>query len=153
LNDLEKLVAIDDICRVKAAYFRCMDTKNWEGLNDLFTEDALFDVRGALEMPKPEEAYASEAVITGRKAIVTHLSTALAPIYTVHHGNTPEIEILSPTEAKGVWAMSDLLVPKNGKPFRRFQGHGQYHEKYQRQGDRWRISSLVLRRFYVEMEE
>jgi hypothetical protein len=150
MTDIEKLVAVEQIAKLKAAYFRCMDTKAWDELPDLFTEDATFDVRGALEMPKPETAYAAEPVIRGRAAIVKHLSTALDSMVTVHHGNTPEIEILSPTQAKGVWAMSDILIPPDGKPFRIFRGHGQYRETYFRADGRWRIASLVLRRFYVE---
>jgi hypothetical protein len=151
MTELEILSSVEEIRRLKAAYFRCMDTKAWEELRTLFTESAVFDVRGALEMPKPESAYASEPVMKGSSEIVTHLSTALASIISVHHGNTPEIEILSATHAKGTWAMSDMLIPRDGKPFRKFQGYGHYHDTFTRENGRWQIQSLVLRRLYVEM--
>ncbi len=150
MTDVEKLLAIEDIRRLKAAYFRCMDTKNWDEFQGLFTQDATFDVRGALEMPKSEAGYAAEAVISGRAAIVDYVRAGLGPLISVHHGHMPEIEILSPVAAKGVWPMSDLLIPPAGGPFRVFRGYGHYRETYVRESTHWRIATLQLRRLYVE---
>ena len=144
------LEAVEEIRKLKAAYFRCMDTKNWVEFPDLFTEDAVFDARGALEMPKSEPAYANEPVVSGRAAIVAYVSAGLAPLVSVHHGHMPEIEILSDTTATGIWAMYDLLVPPPGGPFRKFEGWGHYYETYRFAG-RWRIATLRLRRLYVEI--
>jgi hypothetical protein len=152
MTDLETLLAIESIRRLKAAYFRCMDTKNWIELAGLFTADATFDVRGALEMPKSEDAYAAEPVISGRAAIVDYVRTGLAPLVSVHHGHMPEIEIISATLAKGLWAMSDLLVVPKGGPFHIFRGYGHYRETYVREGAVWRIATLQLRRLYVQTE-
>jgi hypothetical protein len=150
MTDVEKLLALEDIRRLKAAYFRCMDTKNWDDFPGLFTQDALFDVRGALEMPKSEDAYAAEPVITGRAAILEYVRNGLTPLTSVHYGHMPEIEIISPVAATGVWAMSDVLVLPAGAPFRVFRGYGQYRETYVREGGEWRISTLKLRRLHVE---
>ena len=150
MTDAETLLAVESISRLKAAYFRCMDTKDWAGLAEVFTEGAAFDARGALEMPKPEAELAKEPILTGRAAIVHYISTGLAPLTSVHHGHMPEIEILSPTEAKGIWAMDDLLVFPPGGPFRVFRGYGHYRETYRREDGPWRIAALVLRRLYVE---
>jgi hypothetical protein len=150
MTDLERLLAVEDIRKLKAAYFRCMDTKNWDELPSLFTRDATFDVRGALEMPKSEDGYAAEPVITGRAAIVDYVRAGLEPIISVHHGHMPEIEILSHTAAKGLWPMSDMLILPAGGPFRIFHGYGHYRETYMREGMDWHISTLQLRRLYVE---
>jgi hypothetical protein len=150
MTDVERLLALEDIRKLKAAYFRCMDTKRRDELADLFTEDAVFDTRGALEMPKPEAEYEAEPVLTGRALIANYITNGLAPMASVHHGHMPEIEILSANEANGVWAMDDLLVPADGVPFRTFRGYGYYRETYRRT-DRWRIATLKLRRFYVEI--
>jgi hypothetical protein len=150
MTDIAKLLALEDIRKLKAAYFRCMDTKQRDELADLFTEDAVFDTRGALEMPKPEAEYEAEPVLTGRDTIADYITNGLAPMVSVHHGHMPEIEILSDTQAKGIWAMDDLLVPAGGVPFRIFRGYGYYSETYART-DRWRIATLKLRRFYVEI--
>jgi hypothetical protein len=150
MTEIEKLVAMEAIRALKAAYFRCMDTKRWDELADLFTTDATFDARRALEMPAPEEFFESEPIITGRAAIVEFISRGLTPIISVHHGHMPEIEIESPVRARGVWPMTDLLVAPPGGPFRVFRGYGHYHETYRHDGDRWRIATLRLRRLYVE---
>jgi hypothetical protein len=151
MTDVEKLLVLEDIRRLKAAYFRCMDTKDWDDFPGLFTQDATFDVRGALEMPKSEDAYADEPVITGRAAILDYVRNGLTPLTSAHHGHMPEIEIISPVAATGVWAMSDILVLPAGGPFRVFRGYGQYRETYVREGGEWRIATLKLRRFHVEM--
>jgi hypothetical protein len=150
MTDLEKLAAIAEIQALKANYFSGMDLKRWDELAPLFTQDAVFDVRGALEMPKPEAAYDAEPVITGNLAIARHLSTALGPLISVHQGFSPAITILSPTTARGTWAMSDILVFPDGKPFNTFHGYGYYFDTYRREAGRWRIAELKLRRLYIQ---
>ncbi|GLR67138.1 bile-acid 7-alpha-dehydratase [Acidocella aquatica] len=145
-----RLLAIKEIGKLKAAYFRCMDTKNWGEFPDLFTADAVFDVRGALEPPKSEEEHAKEPVVNGRAAIVEYVRSGISPLTSVHHGHMPEIEILSGTSAKGIWAMEDMLIIPPGGPFKKFQGWGHYFETYRYEG-RWRIETLKLRRLYVEI--
>src|SRR6266571_4560692 len=105
MNQLAQLIAIEQIRTLKAAYFRCMDSKCWDALAAVFTEDSIFDVRGALEMPKPEADYAKEPVIVGRRAIVDYIRTGLTPVISVHHGHEPEIAVISDVEARGTWPM------------------------------------------------
>jgi hypothetical protein len=150
MTDTETLLAIEAIRKLKAAYFRCMDTKNWVELAGLFAEDAVFDVRGALELPKSDDEYAKEPVVKGRKAIVDYISTGLSPVTSVHHGHMPEIEITTTTTGKAIWPMSDLLAMPPGAPFKLFRGYGHYRETYVREGGSWRIATLQLRRLYVE---
>jgi hypothetical protein len=147
-----QLLAIGQIRRLKAAYFRCMDTKNWEELPAAFTEDSIFDVRGALEMPKDEAEYAKEPVLVGRRAIVDYIRTGLTSLISVHHGHEPEIEVISDVEARGIWPMEDILVAPAGGPFRIFRGYGHYRETYRRDDGTWRIAALQLRRLYVETQ-
>ena len=46
LTEIERLTAIEEIKQLKARYFRCMDTKDWAGLQAVFSDDAEFDMRG-----------------------------------------------------------------------------------------------------------
>ena len=147
----EVTAAIEAIRRLKASYFRCMDLKLWDELAGVFTQDAVFDVRGALEARKEESEYAALPVVTGREAIVDYISTGLKPMISVHHGHMPEIDIESPVAARGIWPMSDMLVPPEGGPFRIFRGYGHYWERYAKQDGAWRIAELKLRRLYVEV--
>ena len=127
-----------------------MDTKSWDEFAGLFTADATFDVRGALEMPKSEQEYAASLSSRGATQYFDYVRTGLTPLVSVHHGHMPEITISSPTTASAIWAMDDLLVPPAGGPFRIFRGYGHYRETYVREETTWRIATLQLRRLYVE---
>lgn len=147
---LETLLAIEEIKRLKARYFRLMDTKDWAGFAEVFTQDAVFDVYGALE-EKPDLSGAQAAPIQGRSAIVDYVSSGIDPLTSAHYGHMPEIEILSGDSATGIWALYDILRPPAGGPFALFRGHGHYHERYSRADGQWRIASLRITRLMVEM--
>jgi hypothetical protein len=146
---VETLFAVEAIKQLKARYFRCMDTKDWTGFRSLFTVDALFDVRGALDPPKPDAVY-DEPPIVGVDAIVTSVSAGLGALKSAHRGFMPEIEILSADEARGIWAMNDILVAPEGAPFRVFRGSGHYRETYRKCSGGWQIATLRLTRLLVE---
>ena len=77
---------IEAIKRLKARYFRLMDTKQWEAWRELFTADFSGLYRG----PHPDIAYASrEEFVAGNREI-------LEPLVTVHHGHMPEITLTGP---------------------------------------------------------
>ncbi len=128
------------IQQLKARYFRAIDTKDWDLLATVFTEDVAIDVTDDVEGGEP---------YTGRDTFVRTVSRILADAVTVHHGHMPEIELTGPDTATGTWAMEDDVdwgPGPDGAP-RRFRGAGHYHETYARGADgAWRISSLRLAR-------
>lgn len=124
------------IKQLKARYFRTMDTKDWDGMRRVFTDDVVMDTSSS-----------GGGVITGADAFMAFLSETLAGVVTVHHGHMPEIALTSPTTATGIWALHDLLVWPNG---RRLVGYGHYHETYERVGDEWRIASSKLTRLRMD---
>jgi hypothetical protein len=140
LDHAQQWLELESIKRLKARYFRCMDTKDWEGWRSVFTEDASleFDLAvstlGRRGQPAPK--------LLGRDAILAYVSEAFATNQTVHHGHMPEIELLSETEARGVWAMEDIVDDGD----RVVHGYGHYHESYRKIGDGWRIASVHLTR-------
>lgn len=146
MDIVTRLQATQDIIRLKARYFRCLDTKDWDGFQQLFAPDASFDMRdgrGANMDPG--------AIVHGASAIREFVSAAVNPLVTVHHGHTPEIDVADAHHATAIWPMQDLLVVPEGvdMPFRQLQGFGHYHETYQRQGERWLIHTLRLTRLHV----
>ncbi|MDB5702345.1 MAG: hypothetical protein JWL66_2544 [Sphingomonadales bacterium] len=151
MDDVEQLVAVEAIKRVKAAYFRCMDRREWTEFATLFTDDAVFDVRGALEIPKPDEDY-EEPPITRVDAIVDYVRTGLTPLISVHYGHMAEIDIVDANTARATWPMHDMLIAPPGAPFHIFRGWGHYWETYRKTNGRWQIATLRLRRLYVETE-
>lgn len=145
LEDLEA------IRRLKARYFRFVDTKQWERWGELFTEDAILDV--PINRPEP---------LRGRAAITDRVRRGLLEMITVHHGHMPEIELDGPDRAYGIWPMYDQLLgttneltagPETPGFGPRYEGFGHYVEHYVRGDDgAWRIARSELRRLHLENE-
>jgi hypothetical protein len=135
-----ELVQIELLKRLKARYFRLLDTKRWEAWGDLFTVDAV------LEHPANRDA-----ALVGRDQIVQVVSASLASATTVHHGHTPEIDILGARDARGIWAMEDLVLrpTADGSGQIIYHGYGHYIEEYLKVADEWRIRSLHLSRLHL----
>jgi hypothetical protein len=87
-------------------------------------------------------------VVEGADVFLSFLRDVIGDVVTVHHGHMPEIEIVSATSARGIWAMEDLLRWPDGTEMR---GYGHYHETYEKAGGRWRISRSTLTRLRVDM--
>src|SRR6478672_10838185 len=89
---------IEAIKQLKARYFRTMDTKDWDAMRAVFTDDVVVDTTTS-----------GGGVVQGADEFMTFLREAIGDVVTVHHGHMPEIEITSPSTATGVWAMEDML--------------------------------------------
>jgi uncharacterized protein (TIGR02246 family) len=126
---------IEAIKRLKARYFRTMDTKDWAGMREVFAPDVLIDTT---EDGAP--------LVEGRDAFLEFLEPTLADVTTVHHGHMPEIELTSETTATGIWAMEDHLWWPDGSPLQHLHGYGHYHETYVKLPEGWRIQTLKLTR-------
>jgi NADPH:quinone reductase-like Zn-dependent oxidoreductase len=142
LDELEKLAAIEEIKALRARFARCMDTKQWLAMQDTITDDCEFDAR--------DGATVTELWI-GAEDIVANIRRSLETAVSVHHAHMPEIEITSPTTAKGIWAMWDLLKFA-GVPTVELTGAGHYIEGYEKQADgKWRLKSYRLTRLRVDI--
>ncbi len=142
-NSMDDVATIEEIRRLKARYFRFLDLKDWEAWGQVFTEDATLKAdRSAPHTGLPVKATPK---LVGRAEIVAFVQESVGAAVTVHHGHMPEIEILSQTTARGVWAMEDIVERTD----RVMHGHGHYHETYTREGGVWRISSLRLTRLRI----
>ncbi len=142
MASLEKIEAFIEISQVKARYCRALDTKDWDMLEDLFTEDFVLDVSGS----------GGPAPISGRDAVMPFIKESLAEAITAHQVHLPEID-LNGDEAKVIFAMQDRVIwgaPKNG--YSSLTGYGQYHERYVRQNGQWKIASSRLTRLDLDME-
>ena len=62
---------------------------------------------------------------------------------TVHQVHAPEIELTSPTTARGVWALEDVVRFGPGVNLR---GYGHYTETYEKVDGQWLFSSSTLTR-------
>ncbi len=130
---------VEAVKRLKARYFRTIDTKDWDALRQVFKDDVTVDTTAS-----------GGNVVTGAAQFVAFLREAIGDVVTVHHGHTPEIEITSPSTATGVWGMEDRLRWPDGRELR---GYGHYHETYEKADGSWRISTLKLTRLRLDMTE
>jgi len=146
MTDLEIIKATLAIHALKARYFRMMDTKDWAGLEQVFAPDLIADFRAANGVPD------ESMLVHGASAYIAYLAPILQDVVTVHHGHMPEIDVLSDTEATGIWAMEDKLWVQDGSdlPFRWLHGYGHYHERYVRLADGWRIQAIRLSRLRLD---
>ena len=67
MTEIERLTALEEIKELKARYFRCLDTKDWAGLQAVFSDDAEFDMRGEAA----DKSTAANAVIVGEALLRT----------------------------------------------------------------------------------
>jgi uncharacterized protein (TIGR02246 family) len=143
LSTIDRLLAIEEIKQLKARYFRCVDTKDWEGFRSVFTSDAHFDITD--DVPG--------CVLAGADQIVAAVVPPLTGCTSVHHGHCPEIQVLSETTASGIWAMEDMLrwTADSQYPNQTLHGYGHYVEEYRRVNGQWQISSMKLRRLRVDV--
>jgi hypothetical protein len=144
MTEVERLAAVEEIKKLKARYFRCMDTKQWAGWEDVFTADATMDV----SEERPPGSTESVPIIRGRENIIPFVSKVLEGVVTVHHGHMPEIEVTSDTAARGIWSMEDKLRWPDGKTT--LHGYGHYHETYEKAAGKWRIKTLKLTRLRID---
>jgi ketosteroid isomerase-like protein len=135
-------VAVDDIeaiKQLKARYFRTMDTKDWAAMRLVFTDDVVVDTTAS-----------GGEVVSGADNFMTFLRGMIGDVETVHHGHMPEIDLTSPTTARGTWAMEDRLRWPNGTEL---HGFGHYHETYEKTEYGWRIKTTTLTRLRMDMRQ
>lgn len=136
MEQIERLLAIEDIRLLKAQYFRFVDAKRWDDLRAIFTENAQVHftaVRGPLHISEAME----------------WISATLADCQSFHKGFMPEIDVKSATEASAIWRMEDKLrwpdPAKSAIGTAALDGSGYYHETYRKDpGHDWRIATLRL---------
>ena len=140
---IAELEACKEISEVKARYCRMLDTKDWAGYADVFTEDFILDTSAAGGPPP----------IHGREAAIRMIRASVETARTAHQVHSPEITLKGDT-AQVIWAMQDRVVwgddrrPKMG--YAAHTGYGHYHEHYVRQDGRWRIARQRLTRLHVD---
>jgi hypothetical protein len=144
MNDVERLIAIEDIKQVKAKYFYGLDHKEWElWRREVWAPD------GRLEVPE------ADTVVQPFDKVLEWVSRSCGDQVSVHHGHMPVFEFTSDTSAKVIWAMEDRLYRTKEFPLEdgstQLHGFGHYHETYVKLDAGWRIQSSRLTRLRIEM--
>jgi hypothetical protein len=143
VTDIERLLAIEEIKRLKSKYFYYLDHKDWARWKaEVWAPDARLEV--------PEVSMD----VRGVDNILKYVSESAGNQVSTHYGHMPDIEILSSDTAKAIWAMEDILRLPKDQPsiygYTYLHGFGHYHENYVRLPVGWRIKSTRLTRLHVE---
>jgi hypothetical protein len=128
---------IEAIKQVKHAYFRCVDTANLAEMADLLHDDVTVDFVGGFY----------EWKLSGKAEYLESLKGSFNRKAVGHHnGHQPEIQILSETEATGIWYLTDNMWVLNHKFFT--TGTAIYWDRYAKVDGRWKILATSYRRIY-----
>ena len=132
----QRLWDIEQIKKLKARYFRFVDTRDWPAVIALFHPACEMHSTVFAEVERPAEFFRRVAAM-------------ITPGVSVHHGHMPEITLTSPTTATGIWAMYDWVETEARTVG--YVGYGHYHETYAKTADQgWLITSFELRRLRLD---
>ena len=135
--DIQRLMDIEAIKQLKHAYFRCIDTANMEELATLFHDQVLVHFIGGnyeWKLNNKEEYLASIGAAFSKQAIGHH------------NGHHPEIQLLSNTEATGIWYLADNMWILKHKAFT--TGTAIYWDRYEKVEGKWLIRETRYERIY-----
>lgn len=127
------------ICETKARYCRCLDTKDWAGYADVFTEDFVLDTT-------PAGGYRVE----GRDAAIRTIRSSVETATTAHQVHNPEMTFAADgASADVIWAMNDRVAWGEDRIAAMgdlgHTGYGHYREHYVKCPDgKWRIKRQAL---------
>ncbi|MBW8785177.1 MAG: nuclear transport factor 2 family protein [Novosphingobium sp.] len=127
------------ICETKARYCRLMDTKDWDGWADCFTEDLVLDTSPA-----------GGQRIEGRDQAIRYVRGSIDQAKTAHQVHNPEVMFDSDGQGASVtWAMNDRVEMAEDRRAAVGElghtGYGHYRERYVKCADgKWRIKSSQL---------
>ncbi|MFZ1294287.1 MAG: nuclear transport factor 2 family protein, partial [Pseudomonadales bacterium] len=103
-RDIQMLMDIEAIRQIKHAYFRCIDTANFAELAELFHDEVSVHFIGG----------SYEWKLNGKAEYLASITQAFHKQSIGHHnGHHPEIQILSETEATGIWYLADNMWQLN----------------------------------------
>jgi len=124
------------VAATKAKYFRYTDTKRWDDLRSLFTDDAEFELpfMGKFD-------HIDIAIQTVRERLDGE--------WSFHASSIPEISIASATEATGIFAMFSHAKKNDSDELGRMFGY--YYDEFRMVDGKVLISSLKLVASYRNM--
>jgi hypothetical protein len=132
---------IERIRQLKYRYFRAIDTADIVLLSSVLANDVHIDYQGG--------TYRWQ--VDGRAQMLAAVEASFnSQAVACHTGHHPEIEVLTPTTAKGTWYLTDVFINLADKLVT--TGSALYHDEYVKQDDGWKISVSTYFRVY-EIQE
>jgi hypothetical protein len=141
LTGIEKLLALEEIRRLKAQRDRAADTKDW----------ALYE---SLHAPDHVSENGDYGRWTSAAEMIANTRRSMENLVTLHHSHTPEIEFETPTLARCIWAMEGMSFWQQADGDGSFQEHwfqafGHYFETCEKRDGRWVYTSRSLKYYHT----
>ncbi len=146
----ERLAAVAEIHRIKAAYWRGVDTSDGDLVRSILAVDCALDFRGCCTDPTSGHDFmpTMNVVLKGRDSWVSD-AFKQAGIVSVHQGHQAEIEVTGAITASGVWSFTDRLFFPKGAQYSQFRGFGFYHDTYEQSDCGWLLKTTRVTRLKV----
>lgn len=136
---IQRLEDIEAIRYLQAKYQRCLDTRDFAGLEECFAEDAVSSYDGG------------KMSYTGKSRIVAFLKKVMTPdmpsSHLIHGG---EIDIVDDSRARAKWYLEDYLLHR--KYLVKLHGSAIYDVEYIRIDGLWKIGKIGYTRNYQYVE-
>ncbi len=140
ITGIAKLLAIDEICLLKARRDRACDTKDW----------ALY---ATLHAPDHVSENGDYGRWTSAAEMMIYVPKSMENLTTLHQSHTPEIEFDSATKARGIWAMEGMSFWQQDGQDHWFQAFGHYFETYEKRDGTWLFTSRKLTYYHTRKSE
>jgi len=136
-KDIQRLMDMEAIKQLKYAYFRCVDTANLEELATLVHQDLTVNYIGGTY----------EWKMQGKQEFLDNIGMSFSnQSIGQHNGHHPEIQMLSETEATGMWYLADTMWILNHKA--KTFGTSLYWDRYLKVDGKWLIKDTSYERLY-----
>lgn len=141
LARIQRLEDIEEIRNLKHKYFRSIDTADMESLKSTLTEDFIADYEGG------SYHWHVEGRANFLEAIANSFNSQVVGCHTGHH---PEITVLSPSKAEGIWYLYDIFM--NFRTMRITTGSAIYRDTYIKTGGKWLTKIATYKRVFEQDE-
>lgn len=136
---ITRLEDIEAIRQLQAKYQRCLDTRDFDGIGDCFSEEVV-------------SSYGNGSMsYKGRDEVIGFLRDAMTlsmPSTHLIHGG--EIDVKDSGNASAKWYLEDYLLHRKYKL--KLHGAAIYDVEYVRNDGSWKISSIGYKRCYEYFE-
>ena len=132
---LDRLFAIEEIKQLRARYCRGIDTKDWDLLASTLAPDV------ELDLPSLR---AGGREVRGTEAFLSLVKEWFGSAPSLHANHLPEIALLSPDRATGIWAQEHYLGPLYKAGVHHGHGYGYSHDEYARIEGEWKVAKVRL---------
>ncbi len=130
---IARLEAIEAIKQLKSRYFHACDTKQPDQVRACFAPGPI-----TLDYGRVGQFSSREDMLD----VFTRLACS-EHIVEMHHGQNPQIEIVSETEASAVWGLHYYLIDTRQQTATQLAGF--YDDRYRRIEDEWLITASHYR--------